>query len=140
MKHDLTKVLAVLERAQLMTIATVADTGHPQSAVVSFASTPAAEIIFGTNKTSRKHANLQRDPHAALVIGWDDFVTVQYEGKAVPLEGQELADCQKIFADKLPWGQRMVEDANIAFFKVTPEWLRYTDINQRPWEVREVKP
>jgi pyridoxine/pyridoxamine 5'-phosphate oxidase len=57
--------------------ATVTPAGAPQAAVIGVAITDSLELIFDTLNSSRKHANLQKDPRIALAIGWDDGRTAQ---------------------------------------------------------------
>jgi len=64
--------------------------GSPQAALVGIAATDRGEIVFDCSRRSRKYANIERDPAVALVIGWDDEVTVQVEGSAQVLSGTDL--------------------------------------------------
>lgn len=49
-----------------------------------------------TLSTYRKYKNLQDNPRVSFVIGWDDDISVQYEGIAVELKGEELKKYQNI--------------------------------------------
>ena len=44
---------------------------------MGFAWTRANEVVFDTLSTSRKAVNLARNPGAALVIGWDDNISLR---------------------------------------------------------------
>lgn len=129
----------LLAKTNLMTISTLAADGRPQAAVVEFAHTPELEIILDTYNTSRKYANLQRDPRAALVIGWDDRVTVQYEGLAEEPTGAELERCKDIYFAKNPRAKNWEHEPTIAYLKITPTWIRYSDLTTRPWDITEFK-
>ena len=58
---------------------------------MGFALTEANEIVFDTLAASRKAVNLARNPNAALVIGWDDQISLQIEGPARRPAGDDLA-------------------------------------------------
>jgi general stress protein 26 len=53
----------------LAVLATVAENGQPEAALMGFAVTPELEIIFDTVKSSRTYPNLKRCPRVAWVIG-----------------------------------------------------------------------
>jgi len=127
----------LLGHASLMTISTVASSGRPQAAVVNFATTPELEIILCTRTTSRKYANLARDPHAALVIGWDDRITAQCEGLAEMPAGAELDRCKQMYLAKHPQAKLWIDEPTAVFVKVRPTWIRYSDLNHHPWEIKE---
>src|ERR1043165_425319 len=74
---------------KLAVIATVNEDGDPESAVIGIAVTKELEIIFDTVRSSRKYHNLLKRPRASFVIGWDDESTIQYEGTAIPLDGED---------------------------------------------------
>src|SRR5687768_17324726 len=102
---------AVMTRDQLVSFirkhrwgveASVAAGGHPQAAVVGVAVTDALELVFDTLDSTRKCANLRRDPRVAFVIGWDEACTVQYEGIADEPTGPELARLQEIYFAHFP--------------------------------------
>src|SRR5215831_13702057 len=73
------ELLAFLRRHRLCVQASVSSSGTPQAAVVGFAVSDDLEIVFDTIGTTRKMANLRRNGHVALVVGWDDEQTVQIE-------------------------------------------------------------
>lgn len=84
-------------------------------------------------ETSKKNNNI------AFVIGWDQDITVQYEGKAFKLDGEELDKYKETFFKKLPHARKWEKAAGIKFFKVIPKWVRYSDLRKQPWDVLEVK-
>jgi pyridoxine/pyridoxamine 5'-phosphate oxidase len=127
----------LLDQTNLMTISTIAPDGGPQAAVVEFACTSQLEIVFDTKRDSRKFASLERDSRVALVIGWDDNRTIQYEGMAEVLSGAELARCKQIYFAKNPAAKKWEAEPSIVYIKVTPKWLRYTDLNHHPWDIQE---
>ncbi len=137
MSVELTDVKNILEKTSLMSISTVALDGRPQAAIIEFASTPEFEIIFDTHNTSRKYTNLKQDARVALVIGWDDNITLQYEGVAEELSGEHLAQHKTIYFKKNPKAKKWENATGITFLKVSPKWIRYSDLNTNPWTVKE---
>ncbi len=86
-----------------------------------------------------KYENLRSNPQTAFVIGWDNDITVQYEGIAIELKGEELKECQNIHVTKLPKAKKFMDTDVIRHFKVVPKWIRYSDLSASPWKVFEVK-
>ena len=101
--------------------------GAPQAAVVGIAVSDDLECVFDTVSTSRKYANLKRDPRCALVIGWDDEITVQLEGVADEPVGAELDRVREVYFARHPDGRDRLSWPAIAHFRVRPRWIRYSD-------------
>src|SRR3989344_9398700 len=120
-------------------VSTVTPDNKPESAVVEFGETDSLEIIFDTLSESRKYKNVQTNNNVAFVIGWDEDVTVQYEGKAFELNGEELTKYKKIFFKKLPHARKWEKVKGIKFFKIVPNWIRYSDLRKHPWDVFEIR-
>lgn len=121
------ELVAVLRKHRLAVQASTHADGAPQAAVVGFAVTDELEIVFDTVTTSRKYQNLRRDPRCALVIGWDDEITVQLEGLADEPSGAELARLQAYYFVPYPDGRERAAWPTIAYFRVRPVWIRYSD-------------
>lgn len=119
-------------------MSTVNPAGKPQSAVVEFGDTDDLEIIFDTFANARKYKNLQNCKDVSIVVGWDNNITVQYEGKAQELFGEELERCKEIYFGKNPDAKKW-DKVGIKYFKVQPAWIRYSDLNKDPWEVFEIE-
>jgi len=124
-------------RFKLGVLSTVAETGSPQSALVGIAVTPSLEIIFDTVKSSRKYPNLIARQRCSFVIGWAGEQTVQYEGEARELSGQELRRCQDVYFRVWPDGPARLAWPGIVYFVVRPRWIRYSDFDQTPPLIRE---
>ena len=111
--------------------------GSPQSALVGFAVTQDLEIVFDTIRTTRKYRNLSANPAASFVIGCTTEITVQFEGVAAELSGEDLARYQPIYFAKWPDGPSRLSWPGICYFVVRPRWIRYSNFEKRPPEIVE---
>jgi hypothetical protein len=99
--------------------------------------------VFDTLSSTRKCQNLRRDPRIALVVGWDDDRTAQYEGIADEPEGAELTRVKEIYFSVFPDGREREHWPGITYFRVRPVWLRYSDFTvgaPSPCELRLPRP
>lgn len=103
--------------------ASVAADGGPQAAVIGVAVTDDGELVFDTLASTRKAANLRRDPRIALVIGWDDQ-TVQLEGVADRVTDARLIDA---YLATFPDGRDRLAWDGIEHWRVRPTWARHSD-------------
>ncbi|MFF0063648.1 pyridoxamine 5'-phosphate oxidase family protein [Streptomyces sp. NPDC005279] len=136
MKRD--ELMWFLRRYKLAVQATVTPDGAPQAAVVGFAVSDELEIVFDTVETTRKCLNLRADPRIALVIGWDDAITVQLEGVADFPTGPELERIQQCYFAAYPDGRDRLTWPGITHVRVRPTWVRYSDFTQDPPLVEEL--
>lgn len=116
-------------------IATVTPDGRPEAAVMEMAVTPELVLIFDTADTTRKYANLKKNPAIAFAFGWEAWDTVQFEGIAEELVGKERGMYRKIFLAKHPDAKKWDSLPETTYFRVVPRWIRYTAMNQKPWVV-----
>ncbi|AFD08533.1 pyridoxamine 5'-phosphate oxidase family protein [Solitalea canadensis] len=120
-------------------LSTVTVDGLPESAVVGIAITTDLRIIFDTLSTSRKYQNLINNPSIAFVIGWDGEQTIQYEGTAKIPDEKELEELLQIYFNVFPDGKDRKENwKDIAYFSVSPRWIRYSDFNV-PVTIEEIR-
>jgi general stress protein 26 len=124
---DLRAVYEFIDRHGLAVQASVDDAGRPQASVIGIIVTEALELFFDTVESSRKCKNLRARPRIALVIGWDDEQTVQYEGIADEPRRVELARLKEVYFSRFPEGVAREEWPGIAYFRVRPTWIRYSD-------------
>jgi len=110
-------------------ISSIGPGGEPQSALVGIAVSPDLEIVFDTVKTSRKYPNLKVDPRIAVVTGWEGEQTVQFEGLAVEPENGELQRAKAIYFAAWPSGVERQKWPGIAYFLISPTWVRYSDFD-----------
>jgi Pyridoxamine 5'-phosphate oxidase len=126
-------------------VSTIMDDGSPESALVGIAVTPDLELIFDTTDSTRKCANLRRDPRAAFVIGWrgdylahtGGFQTMQYSGVADEPQGEELSRLLDIYLAAHPEGAERRNWPGLTYFRVRPRWVRYSTY-YRPRQIEEI--
>lgn len=133
------EVFRFMKNERLAVLATVGEDGKPEAALMGFAVTPELEIIFDTVKSSRKYPNLKKNPPVAWVIGCTTEMTVQYEGVAKELEGEELARYKKIYFATFPDGPARESWPGITYFVVRPKWVRFCDYDPAKRRIEEMK-
>lgn len=131
-------VYEFIARHRLAALCTVDERGRPEAAVVEVSALDGLEVIFDTYAIFRKYRNLSVNPRVALVIGWDDDVTLQYEGIACELIESELDRCRSVHLEKFPHAVKFEEFAGMKYFKIVPTWIRYTDLETFPWKRFEI--
>jgi general stress protein 26 len=131
------EVFQFMKSERLAVLATVGDDGKPEAALMGFAVTPELEIIFDTVKSSRKYPNLKKNRRVAWVIGCATEITVQYEGLAEELAGEELAKYKKTYFATFPDGPARESWPGITYFVVRPKWVRYCDYDPRRRRIEE---
>lgn len=130
-------ILDFIRKQKIAVISTVDSSGKPESAVLEFGETENLEIIFDTFGTYRKYKNIQQNKNVSFVIGWDENITVQYEGEAYELSGEEMEVYKQTYFTKNPKAKKWETREDIKYFKVIPTWMRYSDLNVNPWKVVE---
>ena len=115
----------------LAVVSTISGEKKPESALLGIAITEELEIIFDTVKTSRKYKNLVENPAAAIVIGWDNETTLQYEGTATALNDTGDEKYKEAYFAVFPDGRQRAETwPGLVHFKVSPKWIRYNNFNE----------
>jgi pyridoxine/pyridoxamine 5'-phosphate oxidase len=132
------EILRFMNKQQLMVLSTAGSAGALESAVVGFGQTDDCQLIFGTSARSRKAHNLQANPRIAAVIGWDIAGTLQYEGTARLLAGDEALRYSEMYFTKTPSSRKYQEDPDEIFFLVTPAWMRFSEEVSGEWLTTEI--
>ncbi len=113
-------------------LATVTGAGVPQVAPLRYVVTDDFELVMGTLRTSRKYHNLTTNDRVAAVI-WDDEMSIQIEGRFDEPVGADEARLRSHFTAELPReAQLRASRPNHLFFRITPEWARYSDFSDEP--------
>ena len=121
-------------------IATNGRDGYPNTATVAFSHTTDLGIIFSTDNSTRKAANIARDNRIA--------VTVTDAGKRITMQAEctvttlSLDEFDKKYAEKhfqkLPFTRLFRDIPSMTFYIAKPVRMKLTDINQKPWHVTEI--
>jgi len=128
-----------LREQKLAVVSSLSANGAVESALVGIAVTGDLEIIFDTEKSSRKYRNILSHPAIAVVIGWENETTVQYEGIATELAGEEAAAFREIYFAAFPGGRERFEKwPGLVHLLVRPKWIRYSNFNSPP-QIGEMK-
>jgi pyridoxine/pyridoxamine 5'-phosphate oxidase len=135
----LEEVFDIAKRKRFLVVSTVNETGAPEAALMGFALTQANEIVFDTLASSRKAVNLARNPAAALVIGWDDQISLQIEGEGRRPVGDDLASAKSAYFREWPDGRAREAWPDIAYVVVKPKWIRYSNYAGGPPVVEEFR-
>jgi len=131
------EVLKFIKKHDLAVVATVSVENKPQASVVEFGELDDLAIIIDLLKTSRKYKNLQSNRNVAVVIGWDDNITVQMDGIAHELSGEELEKAKIAYFVKNPRAKKWANNPDIVYYVLKPYWIRYSDVTKHPWLIEE---
>ena len=126
------EVFDIIRRKRLAVVSTVHDSGAPEAALVGFALTDRNEGVFDTLGSSRKAVNIANRPAAALVIGWENDMSIQIEGVARRPQGDDLAYAKAGYFREWPDGRARENWPDIAYIVVKPEWVRYANYAGAP--------
>jgi len=127
-------VLEYLRSQRLAVVSSVSASGAPQAALVGVAVTDALEIVFDTTTVTRKHANLLRDKRAAVTFSGPGEQTLQLQGEAhaVSVDGSGDAPYRETYFQNWPSGRDRLAWANLTYWRIVPEWIRYSDYEKGP--------
>jgi hypothetical protein len=134
------ELVQFLRRYKLAVQASASPEGAPQAAVIGFAVSDALEVVFDTLESTRKYQNLRADPRIALVIGWDDAMSVQLEGVADFPTGAELERLKQVYFGPYPDGRQRLMWPGITHVRVRPTWVRFSDFTLDPPRIVELGP
>jgi hypothetical protein len=132
------ELLGFLKRHRYAVVSSVSVTGTPQSAVVGIAVSGELEIVFDTLRTSRKYANLTGSPAASVAV-WTGEATAQLDGIACEPEGAERDRYRKIYFETWPDGRDRLNWSGLTHIVIRPRWIRYSDFDQRPPLIEELR-
>ena len=101
--------------------------GRPQAAYLAITATDVGELVLDARASSRKVANIQRDPRVAVVVGGSDGTTLQCEGLADIPQGQARERCAAAYVVAFPAFAASVSDPGVVVIRITPTWARFGD-------------
>ena len=124
---DLPLEISSLLKSQKLSVLATHRQGQPHVSLVAFAATAdGRELIFATTRTSRKFANLQADPRAALLIDSrthqeSDFhlgQALSATGTVIELSGPEKHSRLQLFLTKHPHLREFVQSPSCALMSM----------------------
>ena len=121
------EIFAYLHAQRLGVLGTLSTSLEPQGALVGYAVTLELEILFDTLRTTRKYHNMMANPRASFTVGNADERTVQYEGIAEELTGENVQRFQPVYFATWPDGVARQQWPDITWFVIRPRWIRFTD-------------
>lgn len=129
------KVIATLDAADDLTIATVRADGFPQATTVSFVNDGDA-IYFGTSAQSQKSQNITRDNRVSVTVNptyksWADIKGLSLGGRARRVSSpEELRKVFALMAEKFPQITQYVQPQSgedLALYRIDPEVISILD-------------
>lgn len=134
------RILDFLKSQRLAVISTVdVENNKSEAACIAFAEKENLELIFGTSNKSRKYKNLQQNQNVSFVIGWsDEFGTIQLEGVAAELSGEDALEHGRVMAEKNENTRIFLTKEDQRYFLVRPTWVRFVDKSKKPDEKLEI--
>jgi hypothetical protein len=116
-------------------VATLDPVRGPEAALVDFAVTDEAELVFDSRTDARKIHNISADARVAVVVGCTGDVTLQIEGLADVLSGAPRQRYGQIYERRFPGARALVEGFSVV--RVRPRWLRRYDAGVHPPRITE---
>jgi nitroimidazol reductase NimA-like FMN-containing flavoprotein (pyridoxamine 5'-phosphate oxidase superfamily) len=133
-------IASFLNTQQIGRIGTCGPDGRPQIANVAFSENDDLELMIGTSETSRKAANIGREPRVAFeATDLERRYTVQFEGAARRLTSEEFETRADRHFKKLPSSLPYKDIKGQMYFVLEPSWVRFSDCSVDPWVVTEVE-
>ena len=128
------EIVAILDDANDMTIATVREDGYPQATTVSYVN-DGLTIYFGCAAESQKAQNIARCHKVSLTINlpyvsWKEIRGLSIGGTAAPVtDPEELGQVTELMFQKFPQiaPYAPTEVEGIELFRVTPEIISILD-------------
>lgn len=130
---DLDAIFEFFKEQKYAVVSTLSGSGSPQAALVGISRYPDFKMVLGTQAKTRKFQNIQQHDRVAVVVGLgQSHQTIQLEGQARILEGEERQHYMEEHFLQQPWSRSYADDPGQNYILIEPTWLRYTDIDQKP--------
>ena len=121
------KIVAILSRANDMTLATVRPDGYPQATTVGYVN-DGVTLYFGTGADSQKARNIDLCDKVSLTVNlpydrWEEIQALSMGARAARLtDSKEIAKVGRLMLKKFPQGADFgpEEADSIALFSVKP--------------------
>jgi general stress protein 26 len=137
MEHQVKDFLKSL-MPRLCVLSTVTADNNSECAVMAYAIHDDLTLTISTHSSTRKWNNLQKNPSVALTMGWEfGKLNIQYEGKATLIEkGSDHLLHEEVYYSQHP-NLRIYHSDSTVFIKITPTWIRVTDMTVQPPKITE---
>jgi general stress protein 26 len=132
------QIIAILDAADDLTIATIRHDGYPQATTVSFVN-DGATIFFGTGAKAQKAQNIARDPRVSVTVNapyktWDEIKGLSIGGRAKRVtEPEEFRKVGELMLQKFPQISQYAdfgEGMDLALFRLDPVAISILDYSQ----------
>jgi general stress protein 26 len=128
------RIIAILEGANDMTIATIRDDGYPQATTVSYVN-DGLIVYFGCSVSSQKASNIARNHKVSLAINlpysnWGEICGLSLGGTASRVtDPKEMEKVRKLVFKKFMQVAQYASSGSVdvAVFRVTPTVLSILD-------------
>jgi uncharacterized protein YhbP (UPF0306 family) len=141
-------IVAILDAADDLTIATSRPDGFPQATTVSFVN-DGMSVYFGTGAQAQKAQNIARDPRVSITVNapyktWDEIKGVSLGGRAVRIvEPEESGKVGALMLKKFPQIAQFADfgaNMELALFRVEPAVISILDYSKGFGHTELVKP
>lgn len=128
------EVLKYLKSKKIAVVATVNKNNTPHAATIYYYVDDHFNFFFATNSTTRKVENILNNPNVALVVGTENEpVTVQVEGVAKALTGEEFIEMTKILTPIVNSSNYIpiinsFKEGHVDIFKIVSKFVNYINI------------
>ena len=125
--HSMKRRLAKLLESQKLAVLATHHQGQPYGSLISFASTDdLKQVLFATQRSTRKYSNLKEDTRVALVIDdrentekdLHEAIAVTVMGKAQEATPSEEQGCLGVYLKKHPYLKDFVNAPTCALVRV----------------------
>jgi general stress protein 26 len=125
------EALNFLKNEHYCVISTVSPENTSESAFVAFSENENLEIMIGTSNKTRKFHNIEHNQFVSVVFGFDQKRSIQYEGKARVLQGNELEQRLKVHFAKHPGATEYKASPDNVYISIEPSWIRLVESGPR---------
>jgi nitroimidazol reductase NimA-like FMN-containing flavoprotein (pyridoxamine 5'-phosphate oxidase superfamily) len=128
------KILGVLQRHHVMTLATIRPDGFPQATTVNYVHDDLT-LFFGTDAASQKAANINLNSKVSIAIADESEDLYKLRGLSMSGTAERVRDPKRVqelsllLFEKLPQAKRLVPDdpKQLAIFAVRPVAISLVD-------------
>ncbi len=129
-RERLLDLIRALLQSQPLAVLATQSRGQPYTNLMAFAATDdLKQVVFATNRATRKFANLLADPRVALLVDnranspadFTEAAAVTLLGRAWELHGQERQRFLELYLAKHPYLKEFVAQPACALLQVTVE-------------------